>query len=163
MGDAYRLNCAEFGPEDMGSTKFTVYFSFYQTLMQAFIKNLEATTTNVGADVMPVTAMEVLVKFVKNKEMKSRPLLSNQLQLESLNFFERNYNQCKDSRLSSKLFETVVLPYLVMILTMQQTSIGLLPDDEGEYEMPEVVSKKIMQHLQGLEAGANGLAFAQDF
>ena len=78
MADAYRLNCAEFGPEDMGSTKFTVHFSFYQTLT----KNLEVITTNVGADVMPVTAMEVLVKFVKNKEM-SRPLLSNQLQLEN--------------------------------------------------------------------------------
>ena len=55
MADAYRLNCAEFGPEDMGSTKFTVHFSFYQTLT----KNLEVITTNVGADVMPVTAMEV--------------------------------------------------------------------------------------------------------
>ena len=25
MADAYRLNCAEFGPEDMGSTKFSVF------------------------------------------------------------------------------------------------------------------------------------------
>ena len=163
MADAYRLNCAEFGPEDMGSTKFTVYFSFYQTLTQAFMKNLEIITTNVGADVMPVSAIEVLVKFVKNKEMKGRPLLSAQLQLESLNFFERNYKQCKDSRLSSKLYESVVLPYLVMILSMQQTAIGLLPDDEGQYEMPEFVSKFFMKHLHGLEAGANGLAFAQDF
>ena len=51
MADAYRLNCAEFGPDDMGSTKFTVYFSFYQTLTQAFVKNLEIITTNVGGTV----------------------------------------------------------------------------------------------------------------
>ena len=84
MADAYRLNCAEFGPEDMGSTKFTVYFSFYQTLTQAFMKNLEIITFNVGADVMPVSAMEVLVKFVKNKEMKGRPILAGQLHLVEL-------------------------------------------------------------------------------
>ena len=63
----------------------------------------------------------------------------------------------------SKLFETVVLPYLVMILTMQQTAIGLLPDEEGEYQMPVIVSRFFNQHLHELEAGANGLAFAQDF
>ena len=84
MADAYRLNCAEFGPDLMASTKFTVYFSFYQTFTQAFIKNLEIVTTNVGADAIPVAAMEVLVKFIKNKEMKGQPLLSAHLQLESL-------------------------------------------------------------------------------
>ena len=59
MADAYRLNCAEFGPDGMVSTKFTVYFSFYQILRQAFVKKLEIVTTNVGADVLPVAAMEV--------------------------------------------------------------------------------------------------------
>jgi len=38
-----------------------VYFSFYQTLIQAFMKNLKILTTNVGADVMPVSAIEVSV------------------------------------------------------------------------------------------------------
>ena len=65
---AYRLICAEFGPEDMKSTKFTVYFSFYQTFTSDFIKNLEVVSRDLGADVMPVSAMEVLVKFVKQAD-----------------------------------------------------------------------------------------------
>ena len=87
MAEAYRLNCTEFGPDDMGSTKFTVYFSFYLTFTRAFMKNLEIVATNVGADekCWKCAAIEVLVKFLKNKEMKGRPLLFAQLQLESLN------------------------------------------------------------------------------
>ena len=163
MSDAYRLNCAEFGAEDMKSTKFTVHFSFFQTFTSNFLKHLEAITREVGADVMPVSAMEVLVKFVKQTDMKGRPILTGQLQLESLNYFERHFKQNNNKQLATKLFETVVLPYLVMILTMQQTAIGLLPDEDGQYQMPEVVSKYFSQHLHNLETGANGLAFAQDF
>ena len=44
MSDAYRLNCADFDPEDMGFAKFTMYFSFYQTFSSDFIQNLEAIT-----------------------------------------------------------------------------------------------------------------------
>ena len=72
--------------------------------------------------------MEVLVKFVKQTDMKGRPILTGQLQLESLNYFERHFKQNNNKQLATKLFETVVLPYLVMILTMQQTAIGLLLD-----------------------------------
>ena len=163
MSDAYRLNCSEFGPDDMGPTKFASYFSFYQTFTQKFKTQLEVVTREVGADVMPSTAMEALVKFLKQPEMKGRPILAGQLQLESLNYFERWYTQCGEKTLSSKLYETVIMPYLVMILTMQQVAIDLLPDNEGEYQMPESVSKYFQQHLHNLEVGPNGVAFAQDF
>ena len=42
--------------------------------------------------------------------------------------------------LPSKLNKTIIVPYLIMILSMKQTS-----------------------HLENVEVGANGLAFAQDF
>ena len=42
---------------------------------------------------------------------------------------------------------------------MQQTAIGLLPEQEGEYEMPETVAKYFNEHLHNLEVGPNGLAF----
>ena len=50
-----------------------------------------------------------------NAEMKGRPIQGAQLQLESLNYFERHYKQCGEKHLTSKLFETVRIPYLVMI------------------------------------------------
>ena len=46
---------------------------------------------------------------------------------------------------------------------MQQAAIDLPPDHEGQYKMPESVSNYFMEHLHNLEAGPNGLAFAQDF
>ena len=36
MSEAYRLNCSEFGADDMGQTKFASYFSFYQTFSAKF-------------------------------------------------------------------------------------------------------------------------------
>ena len=63
MSDAYRLNCAEFGAEDMKSTKLTLNFSFFQTFTSNFLKHLEA------------------IKFVKQTDMKGRPILTGQLQL----------------------------------------------------------------------------------
>ena len=74
MSDAYRLNCSEFGADDMGQTKFASYFSFYQTFSAKFKTQLEVVTREVGADVMPFTAMEVLVKFLKQPELKGRPI-----------------------------------------------------------------------------------------
>ena len=74
MPDAYRLNCAEFGARDMKSAKFTVHFSFYQTSTSHFLKKSEVITTAVGADVMSVSAMEILVKFVKQPDMKGWPI-----------------------------------------------------------------------------------------
>ena len=88
--------------------------------------------------------------------------MSAQLQLECLNYFERHCKQTTENHLSLALFESVVLPCLVMVLTMQQTAIGLLSDDEGEYEIPQVVIQFFNDHLHNLDAGANGLAFAQD-
>ena len=77
MSDAYRLNwqCAEFDAEDMKSTKFMLHFSLYQTLTSHFLKTLEVITTAEGADVIPVSAMEILVKFLKTAEMIGRPIL----------------------------------------------------------------------------------------
>ena len=88
---------------------------------------------------MPFTAMEVLVKFLKSAQMKGRPILAAQLQLESLNYFERHFRQCGEKHLSPKLNETVIMPYLVMGLKMQQVAIDLLPYNEGEYQMPETI------------------------
>ena len=79
---------------------------------------------------MPYKAIEVLANMVKSQEMKGRvrPLLSAQLQLESLNYFERYYEQTSDRMLTSKLYESVLDPYLIMILTMKQTAIALLSE-----------------------------------
>ena len=157
MADAFRLNCAEFGPEDMGATKFASYFAFYQTLSNDFMTSLENVTRKLGADPMPFKAIEVLVKKVKSPDMKGRPMLSAQLQLESLNYYERYYEEGSDRMLSSKLYDTIIVPYLIMILSMKQTAIGLLPEEEADFEMPEVVSKFFTSHIENLEVGANGL------
>ena len=43
--------------------------------------------------------------------------------------------------LTSKLFKSIIMPYLLMILNMKQTAIDLLPENEAEFEiMPEMVS-----------------------
>ena len=76
MADAFRLNCAEFGPEDMGATKFASYFAFYQTLSNDFMTSLENVTRKLGADPMPFKAIEVLVKKVKSPDMNRLPKLS---------------------------------------------------------------------------------------
>ena len=89
---------------------------------------------------MPFKAIEVLAKKVKSQDMKGRPILSAQLQLESLNYFERYYEQASDRMLTSKLYKSIIVPYLIMILTMKQTAIGLLPEEEAEFEMPKVLS-----------------------
>ena len=93
MADAYRLNCAEFGLEDMGATKFASYFNFYQSLSNDFTASLEKITRKLGTDPMPFKAMEVLAKQVKSQDMKGRPILSAQLQLESLNYLKGTMNR----------------------------------------------------------------------
>ena len=109
---------------------------------------------------MPFKAIEVLAKKVKSQDMKGRPILSAQLQLKSLKYFERYYEQASDRMLTWKLYESVIVPYLIMILTMKQPAIGLLPEEEAEFEMPEVVPKFFSTNLDNLEVDANGQAFA---
>ena len=57
--------------------------------------------------------------------MKGRPLLSSQIQLYS---FKKFYLE-NGKQMSTKVFETILLNYGFMILTMKQKAQGLVPED----------------------------------
>ena len=60
--------------------------------------------------------------------MKGRPLLSSQLQLFTLHVFKKFYLE-NGKQMSIKVYETILLNYLFMVLTMKQTAHGLVPED----------------------------------
>ena len=121
MADAFCLNCIEFGDADMKATKLGVYFNFATLFSPQFLKKLETATIESGVNLIPFNSLEHLVKLLKNPEMKGRPLLSQQLQLYSLHFFQRYWKR-HGKQLNSEIYKNIVMNYLVMILTMKQTS-----------------------------------------
>ena len=81
QADAYRLNVASFGAEDMKNTKFHVYVDISSAMTREFLNKLETYTVETGADIMPFNALDALLKFVKGKHMKERSTLSASVQL----------------------------------------------------------------------------------
>ena len=117
--DALRLNIQEFGEEDMKHTKFNAYFNFATLFSPSFLKKLESVTIEVGEDVLPFNSLEILLKFIKHASMKGRPLLSSQIQIYTLHVFKKYYLE-NGKVMSTKVYETVLLNYLFMVLTIHE-------------------------------------------
>ena len=168
QADAYRLNVASFGAEDMKSTKFNVYFNISTTLTRAFLLKLETYTVETGADIMPFNALEVLVKFVKGKDMKEKPTLSVWIQLESVEIFHR-YFKLYNKQLNSKVFETILLPYFTLMFSFKITALGLLPppsesmDMEATPKLPAQLEEFFNLHVHKAQLTDSGLAAMQEF
>ena len=72
----------------------------------------------------------MFVEIHEKSRNEGGPILSSQLQVRSLRYFESHF-QITEKTLSSRLYKSVLLQYLVMVLTMKQTALGLLPEAEG--------------------------------
>ena len=83
--DAFKQNCAEFGDDDMGTTKFCAYYNFAQHFSPIFLQKLTTATE--------ATGLEHLLKFLKDKSLAGRPLYAGQVQLETFNFFYRHWQE----------------------------------------------------------------------
>ena len=170
MADAFRLNCIEFGDADMKATKFGVYFNFATLFSPQFLKKLETATIESGVDLIPFNSLEHLVKLLKNPEMKGRPLLSQQLQLYSLQFFQRYWKR-HGKQLNSEIYKNTVMNYLVMILTMKQTAHGLLPEDvqmnstnpDDAWCLPDELQDFFAEHLDRLPMTEAGFQYAHEY
>ena len=85
--DTFKQNCAEFGDDDMGTTKLCVYYNFAQHFSPIFLQKLTAATEATGQDIIPFNGLEHLLKFLKDKSLAGRPLYPGQVQLETFFFF----------------------------------------------------------------------------
>ena len=81
--------------------------------------------------------------------MKGRPLLSSQLQFYTLHMFKKFYLE-NGKQMSTKVYETILLNYLFMVLTMKQTAHGLVPEDIAATFFHNSLGVYFITHLENI-------------
>ena len=168
--DAFKQNCAEFKDDDMGTTKFCAYYNFAQHFSPIFLQKLTTATEATGQDIIPFNGLEHLLKFLKDKSLAGRPLYAGQVQLETFNFFYRHWQE-NGSVLNSKIYGTILLPYISLLLNIKQTAHSLIVeqcdnpvmDKTRPWPLPKELENYFEEHLEGLNLGETGFTYAQDY